>query len=221
MLRLTTLAAVGLFAASTAVYAAPELKRVRGTVESATDTTVTVKTNEGGTQEIQVAPDTAYVDVVNSSLDNVKDGKFIGTATKGENPPKAIEVVIFPPEMNGTAEGHYAWDSINDPTGGGPSKSAMTNGTIKSSGGAPKSKSAMTNATVKSGGGSKLIEVTYDGGKSLKIEIPPKAPIVEFVKRDKSIVQKGGKIFAVTAVDGGKLQGKLVAIGKDGVTPPM
>lgn len=221
MLRLTTFAAVGLLALSASAQADPQLQRVRGTVESASDTSVTVKTAEGKTQDIQVSPDTGYVWVEKSSLDKVTDGKFIGTATKGDNPPVAIELVIFPPEMKGTGEGHYAWDAIPD-SGQGPVKSKMTNGTIKSSS-SGLTKSKMTNGTIKSGssaGGKKMIDVTYDNGQSLKIELPSSAPIVEFVKKDKSIVKKGAKLFSVTAVDGDKLQAKLVAIGKD-ITPPM
>jgi hypothetical protein len=245
MIRVTSLAAASLFALSTAAFAAPQLERVRGTVESMTDTSITVKTNDGKTQEVKLDPKTAFVWVEKSSLENIKDGKFIGTATKGENPPTALELVIFPDSMKGTAEGHYAWDSIPDQTAGGEpvkkssmtngtvksttgggamTKSAMTNGTVKSASGGAMTKSAMTNGTVKSGsssGGGKMIDVTYDNGQSLKIEVPPSAPIVEFEKADKSIVTKGSHIFTVTAKDGSTLTSKLVAIGKDGLTPPM
>ena len=209
----------------------PQLERIRGTVESATDTAITVKTADGATKVVTVAPGTKYVYVVKSSLDEVKDGKFIGTATKGENPPVALEVVVFPASMNGTAEGHYGWDAISDTTEGGAhmakssmmAKSAMTNGTVKSTG-APLTKSAMTNGTIKSGttmGGDKMIDVTYDNGQSLKIKVPASAPIVAFDPADKSIVKSGTTLFAVAVVDGDKLDGKLVAIGKDGVKPPM
>lgn len=245
MIRVTSLAAASLFALSTAAFAAPQLERVRGTVESMTDSSITVKTNDGKTQEVKLDPKTAFVWVEKSSLENIKDGKFIGTATKGENPPKALELVIFPDSMKGTAEGHYAWDSIPDQTAGGEAvkkssmtngtvksttggsamtKSAMTNGTVKSASGGAMTKNSMTNGTVKSGsssGGGKMIDVTYDNGQSLKIEVPPSAPIVEFEKADKSIVTKGSHIFTVTAKDGSTLTSKLVAIGKDGLTPPM
>ena len=152
---------------------------------------------------------------------------------------------MVPDSMKGTAEGHNAWDSIPDRTAGGEAvkkssmtngtvksstdggmmtKSAMTNGTVKSTSGGAMTKSAMTNGTVKSGsssGGGKMIDVTYDNGQSLKIEVPPNAPIVEFEKADKSIVTKGSHIFTVTAKDGSTLTSKLVGIGKDGLTPPM
>ena len=219
-------AASALLASAGVALAAPQLERVRGTVVSANDTSVTIKETDGKTQVVTLAPDTAFVDVVKSSLDNVTDGKFIGTATKGE-PPVAIEVVIFPASMKGTGEGHYDWDTIHDTTasGKGLTKSAMTNGTIKaSSSNGAMVKSSMTNGTVKAtpaGGDGKKIDVTYDNGQSLAVTVPPSAPIVEFVKADKSIVKSGATVFTVTAKDGDKLTSKLFAVGKNGVTPPM
>ena len=130
MIRTTLIAAASLAAMTAVAMAAPE--RIRGTVESVDNGTLTVKTAEGN-KTIAMTPDTKYAWVVNSSLDEVKDGKFIGTATKGDNPPTALEVVVFPASMNGTAEGHYAWDSIDDTTKGAdskPVKSKMTNGTM-------------------------------------------------------------------------------------------
>jgi hypothetical protein len=222
MIRLTTFAAVSVLALSaSAALAAPQLQRVRGTIESATDTMVTVKTSDGKTQTVALAPDSKFASVVTSSLSDVGDGKFIGTATKGE-PPVAIEVVIFPDSMKGTGEGHYDWDSITDTTGGSaPVKSSMTNGTVKAK---PLTKSAMTNGTIKTGsamGTGKKITVTYDNGKSLDIAVPATAPIVAFEPADKSILKPGAHLFAVAVVDGDKLDGKLITVGKDGVTPPM
>ena len=222
MYRLSIFASAGVLALTVAAAAAPQLQRVRGTVQSSSDTSITVKTPDGKMQDIALNPGTAFVSVVKSSLDEVKDGKFIGTATKGDKPPVALEVVIFPAAMNGTGEGHYDWDAITDTTGGkGPAKSSMTNGTVKKK---MLAKSSMTNGTIKSGmasGGNKTIEVTYDNGQSLKIVVPPSAPIVAFEPADKTILKPGATLFSVTVVAGDKLDGKLVAIGKDGVTPPM
>lgn len=230
MIRLSTFAAASLIALTAAAQAAPELVRVRGTIESASDTSITVKTRDGGTQEVAVKPETAFVHVVKSSLDQVGEGKFIGTATKGDNPPVALEVVIFPEAMRGTGEGHYAWDEIADTTassgGGSTTKSAMTNGTVKTSkaGGGATTKSSMTNGSVKSStgsGGETTIDVTYEGGQSKTIKVPASAPIVAFEKADKSAVEKGAPVFIVTTKDGDALSGKMVAVGKDGVVPPM
>ncbi|CAO4176580.1 metal ABC transporter permease [Methylorubrum extorquens] len=226
----TALAVAALTTLAGAAQAA-ELQRVRGTIEKSDAGTVTIKTTDGTSETVQVGG-AKFAWVVKSSLDQIKDGTFIGTATKGENPMTALEVVLFPESMRGTAEGHYGWDAIPDHTtgGGGPVvKSSMTNGTVKASGasagGAPKVKSSMTNATVASSnagsGGERTLTVTYDKDGSKTIVVPPKAPIVAFDPADKSILTPGAKIFVVAAKDGGKLEGKLVAVGKDGLTPPM
>lgn len=223
MTRATIVVMAGLVALSVAAQAA-NLVRVRGEIESATDTSVTVKSSDGKTQQITIKPDTTFVNVVKSSLDQVGDNKFIGTATKGDSPPTALEVVIFPDDMKGTGEGHYPWDDIGDTTAGAAKKSmtssAMTNGTVKPA----KAVTSMTNATVKSGiasGGGKTIAVTYNDGQSKTILVPPTAPIVAFEKSDKSILVKGAPLFAVASPEGEVLNGRLVAVGKDGVVPPM
>lgn len=226
----TALAVAAMTTLAGGAHAAPELQRVRGTVEKSEGGTLTVKTNEGGTQTVQIEGAT-FAWVVKSSLDQIKDGVFIGTATKGDNPPTALEVVLFPEEMRGTAEGHYAWDAIPDQTGGGSVvKSSMTNGTVKAggtgAGGAPKVKSSMTNATVtgntaSGASGERTLTVTYDKDGSKTIVVPPKAPIVAFEKSDKAVLTPGGKVFVVAAKDGDTLKAKLVAVGKDGLTPPM
>ena len=218
--------AVASLALLTGLAQAAELVRVRGVIENATDSSVAVKTSDGRTQQITLRHDTAFVNVVKSSLDKVGENKFIGTATKGDNPPTALEVVIFPDDMKGTGEGHYPWDEIADTTTGAANKvltpSAMTNGTVQPP--KPTTKTSMTNATVKAGtaaGEGKTIDVTYSDGQSKTILVPPTAPIVAFEKADKSILVKGAPLFAVTAPDGEALNGKLVAVGKDGVVPPM
>ncbi len=244
----TPVAAFALVGLTVACHAAPQPERVRGTVVSATDTAVVIKGQDGQARTVTLTPDTKFSYVVKSSLDNVSDGKFIGTATKGE-PPVALEVVIFPPAMKGTGEGHYDWDAITDTTAQakGLTKSAMTNGTIKSSsgsgamtkstmtsgtatnGGAMTSKdtmtrSSMTNGTVKTGtgtGGGKTITVTYGNGGQQEITVPPTAPIVEFEPADKSIVKPGAVVFSSTLKDGDTLTARSVNVGKDGVVPPM
>lgn len=213
-------------ALSAGIAQAAELVRVRGVIENVTDTSVTVKTKDGKTQQLALKPDTAFVSVVKSSLDKIGEHKFIGTATKGDNPPTALEVVIFPDDMKGTGEGHYPWDEIADTTAGATNKiltpSAMTNGTVQPE--KPTTTTSMTNATVKSGsatGEGKTIDVTYNDGQSKTILVPPTAPIVAFEKADKSILAIGAPLFAVTAPEGEAYNGKLVAVGKDGVVPPM
>ena len=164
-----------------------------------------------------------------SSLDAIRDGVFIGTATKGE-PPVALEVVLFPEAMRGTGEGHYDWDMIPDHTAGGaPVRSAMTNGTVKAdvrstAPDAPRVKSAMTNGTVKAsrGGAERTLTVDYGQGQSLQILVPPQAPVVSFEPASAAAVAPGAKVFVIAARgDDGRITARRVAVGKGGLTPPM
>lgn len=203
----------------------PAIQRLRGTVDSITATTLTLKTNDGRTLSVALPADTKFLGVTKSTLESVTDGVFIGTATKGVHPPIALEVLIFPEAMRGTGEGHYDWDEITDATEGGVKtvQSTMTNGTIKATS-QTTVKSTMTNGTVKSGltaDGSKMLTVTFGDGKSIDITVPPTAPIVTVAVTDASVVKIGAKVFVVTAVDGDRFDAKRVFVGQDGLTPPM
>jgi hypothetical protein len=159
----------------------------------------------------------------------VAKGSFIGTATKGSGDFQvALEVVVFPPSMRGTGEGHYGWDALPDTTlaGGGSVASSMTNGTVEaasSSGPGSNVNTTMTNGDVRAAseqGGAKRITVTYKGGKQT-ILVPPTAPIVAFQPADRSAVMVGAHVFIKASEDGGKATADQVAVGKDGLTPPM
>jgi hypothetical protein len=117
-------------AASNAV-AAPE--RVRGTIGGVSGDTLTVDTPVGQIAPVTLTDRTRYLKVAPSSLNDVDLSAYIGTATKSiGNQPIALEVLIFPPSLKGTGEGHYAWDRIPDTTlsGVGTTPTAMTNGTV-------------------------------------------------------------------------------------------
>jgi len=229
MAKFTTLALMSLLAVTTGAQAAPQVERLRGTVEAVAGGGFTLKTRDGASESLALAPDAKVSWVVPSSLDAIKDGVFIGTATKGE-PPVALEVLLFPEAMRGTGEGHYDWDMIPDHTAGGaPVKSAMTNGTVKAdmrstAADAPRVKSAMTNGTVKasSGGAERTLTVDYGKGQSLQILVPPQAPVVSFEPASAAALAPGAKVFVLAARgNDGRLTARRVAVGKDGLTPPM
>jgi hypothetical protein len=209
--------------------AAAQSDRIRGTIESVDQNSMTVQTLQGNKVELSLTDATKYVTVVKSSLSQVTKGSFIGTATKGSGDfLVALEVVIFPPSLRGTGEGHYGWDELPDTTmaGGGSVSSSMTNGTIEtasSSGPAAAVNTTMTNGDIQSAseqGGAKRITVTYNGGKQT-ILVPPTAPIVAFQPAEHSAVMTGAHVFIKASEDGGKTTAVFVAIGKDGLAPPM
>lgn len=221
--------AAGTAVASTAAFAAPSPERVRGVVASVGADTLTVHTMAGSDEQIALTGKTRYLELRKSSLDHLDPGSYIGTATKTIGDKLvALEVVIFPPSMKGTGEGHYNWDRIPDTTlsAAGTTASTMTNGTVSTAapaGGDKTVNSTMTNGTVSTAGeadGAKQITVTYNGGKQV-ILVPPTAPIVTYRPGKKSDVAKGVTVFVNGVDQDGTVTANAVAVGVDGVTPPM
>lgn len=205
--------------------------RVRGTLQAVAPDALTIQTYDGRSVTVPLDAKTGFAWVAASSLSAVKNGDFIGTATSGPDTAlRAVEVVIFPESMRGTGEGHYAWDTpgvIASKGGDGASgSSAMTNGTVQSqsamTNGTVQAQSAMTNGAVTGStvgsAGEKALTVSYKGGAS-KVAVPAGTPIVRFEPATKSVLAKGQKVFVVTTPDA--KGAKFVAIGKDGITPPM
>jgi hypothetical protein len=228
MKRLLVLILGTTVALSAIAVAAPEPERIRGTVSAISANELTVNTPSGGLS-VMLGSDTKYVKVVRSDLDHIDTGSFIGTATKSVGDKQvALEVVVFPPSMKGAGEGHYAWDRLPDTTlsGGARTSSTMTNGSVKAvtqSGSAASVNSTMTNgsvATTSAKGGVKQLTVTYNGGEQT-ILVPPTAPIVTFQPGTRSELKAGARVFVRATEDSGKTVANLVAVGSDGVNPPM
>ncbi len=209
--------------------AAANIERIRGTIESADQNSVTVQTQHGDAVKVALTDATKYVTVAKSSLSNVAKGSFIGTSTKGSDDSQvALEVHIFPPSMRGAGEGHYGWDKLPDTTmaGGSNVATSMTNGTVQAvSSGRPQPevKSMMTNGNVGSvsqQGGAERLVVTYNGGEQT-ILVPSTAPIVAYQPAEHSAVVTGAHVVIRASDDDGKVTADQVAVGKDGLTPPM
>jgi hypothetical protein len=173
--------------------------RVRGTIQSLDGNVLTVATREGDTAKITLAPNYAVAAVIPATLADVKKGAFVGIAAVGpKDRMRALEVLIFPEAMRGSGEGHYPWDLQPEST--------MTNATIESE--------------VAGASGRDLTVVAK--GETLKVAVPPDAPIVTFESGSPAMLTPGAKVFvgAQKAADG-SLTAARVNVGKDGLTPPM
>ena len=173
--------------------------RVRGTVVSLDDSKLVVHAKDGKDVTVSLKDKYAALAVVKSSMDEIKQGTFIGTATEPQpdGSLRAVEVVVFPDSLRGFAEGHYPWDL--------GSKSMMTNATI-----ADKVQSVE----------GETVNVTYKGGEK-KITIPTNIPIVGLVPSEHSDIKPGAIVFVPTErqADGTLLSG-AVLFGR-GAVPPM
>ncbi|UDL93035.1 hypothetical protein LGH83_10350 [Lichenihabitans sp. PAMC28606] len=173
---------------------------VRGTVASVDGAKVTIKTREGKDVTLTLGDNWKVAGVVKASLADIKQGTFIGTAnTVGPDGAKALEVVVFPDAMRGTGEGDYGWDL--------------------------KPNSQMTNATVSNpvqGVDGQTVTLSYKGGEK-KVTIPPNVPIVTIVGATAADVKAGAAVFMAaapgTAPD--TFDKGFMAVGKDGIVPPM
>jgi hypothetical protein len=174
--------------------------RVRGTVASVDGSKLVVHAKDGKDVNVSLKDNYAALAVVKSSIEDIKQGTFIGTATmpQADGSLRAVEVVVFPESLRGFGEGHYPWDL--------GSSSMMTNATIANK--------------VQSTDG-QTVTVTYKGGEK-KITIPANVPIVALVPADKSDIKSGATVFVPTEkqADGTLLSGAIL-FGKDGVVPPM
>lgn len=215
--------------------------RIRGTAQTVGADALTVQTYDGKTVNVSLGDKTRYAWLVASSLSTLKNGDFIGTATTGpDSDLKAVELVIFPEALRGTGEGHYPWDvpaaiAAKDQgasagqsamTNGAVVQGAMTNGTVQQGAmtNGTVQQSAMTNGTVSSGagktGGTRLT-ISYKGGTS-EVQVPPGIPVVRIEPTDKASLATGQKLFVVAAPGpDGTPVAQSVAMGKDGLMPPM
>lgn len=174
--------------------------RVRGSVVSLEGSKLVVHAKDGKDVTVNLADSFAALAVVKSSLADIKEGTFIGTATvtQPDSTLRSLEVVVFPDKMRGTGEGHYPWDL--------GSSSMMTNATV---------------ANAVKGVDGQTVTVTYKGGEK-KIDIPAGVPVVALVPANRADIKPGAIVFVPTQrQEDGSLQGGAVLFGKDGVIPPM
>ena len=199
MLRVAVLIA-SLLAADVTVAAAQTPTRIRGIIESATEQTLTIKSRNGQTVTVTLAPNFSVVIVSKASLGDIKSGSFVGAAALPQpgGTFKAQEVVVFPEAMRGNNEGHYRWDLSPGST--------KTNATV--------------DAMVSGVDGTTLTLKHKDD--VVKVVIRPDVPIVTLGSGDKRLLVPGAGVLvpASRAADGALSAGRVL-VGKDGLMPPM
>jgi hypothetical protein len=186
---------------------------VRGTITTVTASSFTVATAKGPV-EVAVSTGVKFAGALPATIAAIKPGTFIGSANVGSTgAARALEVVVFPASMNGTAEGDYPWDL---PAPGG-AHSAMTNGTV-----AAPHMSSMTNATVTgmSTGATRVFSVSYKGGTK-RIAVAPNTPIVRLEPGTKALLHNGAHVFVVANPSEGAMSALVVVVGEHGTVPPM
>jgi hypothetical protein len=186
-----------LFAASFAAAQAPQVVRVRATIESVDGTLINAKSRDGVEMKVQLAPNAPVNEVVKASLSDIKQGDFIAITAmpQPDGSQKAVAILIFPEALRGTGEGHRPWDLSPGST--------MTNATVGSE------VTSVDGAT---------LTATYKGGEK-KVVVPSDCVIVKYKKASAADLKAGQKIFVAGAkkLDDGTLQAPNVAFGDYGV----
>src|SRR5512138_1584687 len=100
---------------SAAVAAPPAPVRMKGTIESFAAPTLTVKTTDGKTAIVTLAPDAKIIANEKSSLADIKPNDFVASAavTGPDGKLHSQEVRVFPEALRGLGEGQYPMDTPN------------------------------------------------------------------------------------------------------------
>ena len=190
-----------LLATSMAAAQAPDMVRVRGTIESVNGQTLNVKGRDGAPITVKLADDVRVLAVDKKSLADVKQGVFVGITAmpQPDGTQKAVEIHIFPEALRGTGEGHRPWDLMPNST--------MTNANIDSA--------------VTSVDGQELVLKYKDGEK--KFIVPANVDVVMFAPAAVADLKPGEKIFVVAGKKqaDGTIAAPSIVVGRGGVNPPM
>jgi hypothetical protein len=178
-----------LLANAWAQEAKPE--RVRGQIVSADGNHLVVKGPDGKNFDLMLAPDATVTEVKKASLNDIKPGRFVGSAAEpaGNGAWKALEVHIFPVGSR-QGEGHRPWQ----PQAG----ATMTNAEVSA-------------AAVQAGNGQLVLRT---GGQDYKLIVPPETPIVSQQPGSRALLVPGNYVGAAAAVpEKGVLMAKAVTAG--------
>ena len=188
---------LAMMVASIAAGQAPNLVRVRATIDRVEGQMLDVKSRDGAMMKVQLAPNAPVNEVVKSSLSDIKKGDYIAVTAmpQPDGSQKAVAILIFPEAMRGVAEGFRPWDLSP--------QSTMTNATVANQ--------------VTSADGQKLTVKYKDGEKT--VIVPPSAEIVTYKKASAADLKPGQKIFVAAAkkLPDGALEAPNVAFGDYGV----
>ncbi|MGO9004981.1 MAG: hypothetical protein ACLQIQ_18755 [Beijerinckiaceae bacterium] len=175
--------------------------RLRGTIDSVDGRLLVIKLREGASLKVRLAEKARISALVKASLADVKPGTFVGITSvpNDKGGQKALEIHVFPEAMRGRSEGQRPWDLAPQTT--------MTNGNI--------------DLRVDAVAGSDLT-LSFKGGTA-KIEVPPDTTIVAFAESRPDDLRPGNKVivFGLKKREDGVLEAAAIAIGRDGLTPPM
>ena len=167
---------------------APPLAGVLGRVQSFTGSSLDVATASGVVHVTVTQPLATYKQIP-SDLNHVTSNSYVGVASvqQADGTELAKQVIIFPKELRGAAEGSVLLDAP-----GATTHNRMTNGSVSTP---AVSHSRMTNGTVQKGASSTLVVRYQDGSQT--ISVPAGVPVV-LVAEGTVTLSAGDTVYAAT-----------------------
>jgi hypothetical protein len=191
---------LGAFVAVPTAWGQEAAVRLRATITEVDGRTLSLETREGQAVTVELAPDATISAVVPADLASVQPGSYIGTAAvpTAEGGLQAQEVLVFPESMRGAGEGHYPWDLTPEST--------MTNANVEA---------------VVAGVEGRRLTLTYKGGERTVL-VPENVPVVTLEPGDMDLLRPGNHVFlSARKQPDGNYSAARIAVGKEGLVPPM
>jgi hypothetical protein len=195
-----TLLLAGMAWTQTAAAQAATHQRIRGDVVAINGLSLHVRARSGELLTVKLAEDYSVTAVMKIDIDRIVPGAYVGAASMPlpAGPQRALEVLLFPESRRGSGEGHYPWDLQPG--------SMMTNATVT--------------AVVRVDQARRITLRYKDGEKT--ILVPEDAPIVTFEPGERTMLKPGAHVIMTASKQAdGSLTATGVAVGKDGLVPPM
>lgn len=185
----------------TTAVSAQQPARIRGQIEKADGSTLSMKMRDGSMLDVKVADDARVAALVKASLADVKNDSFIGVAgmPRPDGSIEAFSIHIFLPAQRGVvADRHFGWDAKPGST--------MTNAYVES------------NVTDKDG---QAIMVRYKEGEK-KIIVTPATAITAVAPGNKDELKPGAQIIIMASdkQPDGSILAKTLYVGRS-LTPAM
>ena len=175
-------------------------QRIRGDVVAIDGLSLQVKERSGALLTVKLAENYTVTAVVKIDSDRIVPGTYVGAASmpQPDGTQRALEVLVFPESRRGSGEGHYPWDLQPG--------SMMTNATV---------------ADVVPVDKERRITLKYKDGQQTVL-VPGDVPIVTFEPGERAMLKPGAHVLmTATRQPDGTLIAGGVAVGKDGLVPPM
>ncbi len=172
--------------------------RLRGTLQSVTPESVTLKTRGGEVIRLSLPANLVVSEVYPVELSDIQANTFVGVGglPQPDGSQRAIAVTVFPESARGVGEGFRPFDLLPDAT--------MTNATVTGEVAAPE--------------GRKL-QLRYKDGEKM-IVVPPGTPVVSFKPGDRGLLVPGASVSLTAQAVDGTPTALRIAAGRNGFPVP-